>query len=160
MIPLATIPACTFTLFSISIQIQLAPQQWVIGPTVIMTPMWMYCSHHWGSRWPIAFASQCCAPVSPGSIPGPGTVCATGFQSILASAGFSLGTPFFLLYQKLIFSNISIPGNIVWSWHRLGADMAVYFDALTFVERYVACYKNRNLFIYSQFWNHHSEQSI
>ena len=34
----------------------------------------------------------------PGSIPGPGAVCAIGFQSKLASAGFSPGAPVFLLH--------------------------------------------------------------
>ena len=45
----------------------------------------------------------CCGPLSPGSIPGPSAVCPFGFQSKLASAGFSPGTPVFLLHLKLDF---------------------------------------------------------
>ncbi len=45
-------------------------------------------------------------------IVGPGGVCPFGFQSKLASAGFSLGTPVFLLHWKLGFLNKSISGNI------------------------------------------------
>ncbi len=44
-----------------------------------------------------------CGPLSPGSIPGPGAVSPFGFQSKLASAGFSPGTPVFLLHLKLGF---------------------------------------------------------
>ena len=55
---------------------------------------------------------QRCAPLSPGSIPGLGTVRAFGFQSILVSAGFSLGSPVFLLRLKLGFLNKSVYGNI------------------------------------------------
>ncbi len=44
-----------------------------------------------------------CGPLSTGSIPGPGAVCPFGFQSKLASAGFSPGIPVFLLHLKLGF---------------------------------------------------------
>ncbi len=57
---------------------------------------------------------QRCAPLSPGSIPGPGAVRACGFQSILASAGFSPGSPV-LLHLKLGFLNKSVSG-IIWSY--------------------------------------------
>ncbi len=44
-----------------------------------------------------------CGPLSPGQIFGPGAVCPFGFQSQLASTGFSPGTPVFLLHLKLDF---------------------------------------------------------
>ncbi len=55
-------------------------------------------------------------PLILGLIPGPGSVCPFGFQSKLASAGFSPGIPVFLLHLKLGFVNKSISGNIVWSY--------------------------------------------
>ena len=39
----------------------------------------------------IGVLPQCCAPVSSGAIPSPGTVRAFGFQSILASIRFFSG---------------------------------------------------------------------
>ena len=41
-----------------------------------------------GKQVGVAVVPQRCAPLSPGSIPGPGAVRPFGFQSILASAGF------------------------------------------------------------------------
>ena len=67
------------------------------------------------------------------------------FQSKLASAGFSPGTPDFLLHLKVGFLNKSISGNIVWSYFRLAADMALRLDALTFLVRHVVRYQNQNL---------------
>ena len=64
-----------------------------------------------GKQVSVAVLPQRCAPLSPGSIPGPGAVRAFGFQSILASAGFS---PVFLLHLKLGFLNKSVSG-IIWS---------------------------------------------
>ncbi len=63
----------------------------------------------------VAVLPQRCAPLSPGSIAGHGTVGAVGFQCILASAGFSLGSPVFLLHLKLGFFNKSVSG-IIWSY--------------------------------------------
>ena len=48
------------------------------------------------------------APMGPGSIPSPGAVCAFGFQSILASAGFLRVLLFSLLHIKLDFLNKSV----------------------------------------------------
>ena len=48
------------------------------------------------------------APMGPGLIPSPGTVCAFGFQSILASAGFLRVLRFSLLHLKLDFLNKSV----------------------------------------------------
>ena len=48
------------------------------------------------------------APMGPGSIPSPGAVCAFGFQSILASAGFLRVLRFSLLHLKLDFLNKSV----------------------------------------------------
>ena len=48
------------------------------------------------------------APMGPGSIPSPGTVCAFGFQSILTSAGFLWILWFSLLHLKLDFLNKSV----------------------------------------------------
>ena len=47
-------------------------------------------------------------PMGPGSIPSPGAVCAFGFQSILASAGFLRVLRFSLLHLKLDFLNKSV----------------------------------------------------
>ena len=68
-----------------------------------------------------------CGPLSPGSIPGPGAVCPFGFQSKLASAGFSPGTPVFLLHLKLGFLNLFLELLFV-----LGA-MALRLGTLTFL---------------------------
>ncbi len=67
----------------------------------------------WGSKWCSGY-SQHCASLSPGSIPGPGTVHVFVFQSILASAGFSPGSLVFLLHLTLGFLNKYIWG-IIWS---------------------------------------------
>ncbi len=56
-----------------------------------------------------------CITESSCSIPGHGTVRAFGFQSILASAGFSPGSLVFLLHLKLDFLNKSI-SEIIWSY--------------------------------------------
>ena len=48
------------------------------------------------------------APMGPGSILRPGAVCAFGFQSILASAGFLQVLRFSLLHLKLDFLNKSV----------------------------------------------------
>ena len=48
------------------------------------------------------------APIGPGSIPSPSAVCAFGFQSILASAGFLRVLRFSLLHLKLDFLNKSV----------------------------------------------------
>ena len=63
----------------------------------------------------VAVLPQRCAPLSPGLIPGPGAVRAFSFQSILVSAGFSPGSPVFLLHLKPRFLNKSISG-ITWSY--------------------------------------------
>ena len=51
------------------------------------------------------------APMGPGSIPSPGIICAFGFQSILASAGFLRVLQFSLLHLKLDFLNKSVSGH-------------------------------------------------
>ena len=48
------------------------------------------------------------APKDPGSIPSAGAVCAFGFQSILASAGFLRVLRFSLLHLNLDFLNKSV----------------------------------------------------
>ena len=55
----------------------------------------------------VAVLPPCCEPVSPGSIPGPGTVCSFCFQSKLASIGFSVGSPeFSSLHLKQVFISL------------------------------------------------------
>ncbi len=54
-----------------------------------------------GEAYSIAVLRSHCGPLSPGLIPGPRAVFQFGSQSKLASAGFSLGTPVFLLQLKL-----------------------------------------------------------
>ncbi len=44
-----------------------------------------------GEAGDVAVLPWCCAPLDPGWIPSPGARSAFGFQSILASTGFSLG---------------------------------------------------------------------
>ena len=51
------------------------------------------------------------APLGPGSTPGPGPVCASGFQSILASTGFFSPPSSFLLHLNLDIFNQSVPDN-------------------------------------------------
>ncbi len=69
----------------------------------------------WGEAGGVAVLPRRCAPLGPGSIPGPAAVRAFGFQSILASAGFSPGSLVFLLHLKLDYLNKSISG-IIWSY--------------------------------------------
>ncbi len=59
-----------------------------------------------GEEGSVAVLPPRCGPLSPGSIPGPGVVWPFGFQSKLASAGFSPGTPVFLLHLKLHFFSL------------------------------------------------------
>ncbi len=59
-----------------------------------------------GEAGSVAILPPRCGPLSPGSIPTPGVVCPFGFQSKLASAGFSPGTPVFLLHLKLDFFSL------------------------------------------------------
>ena len=54
----------------------------------------------WGSRLAQRIIPRV-APMSPGFDSRPRHLCALGFQSELASAGFSPGTPVFLLHLKL-----------------------------------------------------------
>ena len=65
-----------------------------------------------GEAGSVAVLPLRCGPLSPGSIRGPGIVYPFGFQSKLASIGFSLGTLVFLLHLKLGFLNKSISGII------------------------------------------------
>ena len=58
-----------------------------------------------GEAGSVAVLPQRYAPMGPGSIPSPGAVCALGFQSILASAGFLRVLRFSLLHLKLDFLN-------------------------------------------------------
>ncbi len=96
----------------------------------------------WGSR--------CCSgsspALSPGSILGPCAVRAFGFQSILASAGFSPGSPVFLLHLKLGFLYKSVSG-IIWSYSASADWQLIMALRLESLGRYVARYKNQNLFI-------------
>ena len=69
--------------------------------------------------------------MSCGLIPGPGAVCAFGLQSILASVGFSLGTPVFLLHLKLTrFVHPSMPPPRSWEaaheYYSLSTDRMSY----------------------------------
>ncbi len=69
----------------------------------------------WGNRWRSGSSPTLCTTEC-GFNPSSGAVCAFGFQSILASAGFSPDSPVFLLHLKLGFLNRSISGNVVWSY--------------------------------------------
>ena len=60
------------------------------------------------------------APMGPGSIPSPGAVCAFGFQSILASAGFLRVLGFSLLHLKLDFLNKSVSKHFMEAFALLG----------------------------------------
>ncbi len=51
----------------------------------------------------VAVPLQRLALLSPGSFPDPNALCAFGFLTMLASAGFSLGSPVFQLHLKLFF---------------------------------------------------------
>ena len=53
------------------------------------------------------------APMGSGSIPSPGPICAFGFQSILASAGFFRVLRFSLLHLKLDFLNKSVSKHYI-----------------------------------------------
>ena len=61
-----------------------------------------------GEAGSVAVLPRRYAPMGPGSIPSPGAVCACGFQSILASAGFLRDLRFPLLHLKLDFLNKSV----------------------------------------------------
>ena len=61
-----------------------------------------------GEAGSVAVLPRRYAPMGPGSIPSPGAVCAFGFQSILASAGFLRVLRFSLLHLKLDFLNKSV----------------------------------------------------
>ena len=53
--------------------------------------MLLFLTVHFGEAGSAAVLPPHCGPLSPGSIPGLGVVCPFGFQSKLASAGFSPG---------------------------------------------------------------------
>ncbi len=97
-----------------------------------------------GKQVGVAVLPQRCAPLSPGSIPGPGAVRAFGFQSILASTGFSPGSPVFLLHLKLGFLNKSVSG-IIWSY---SVSLSAYWQPMALrlesFGRYVARYLKKS----------------
>ncbi len=101
--------------------------------------------HFGGAGWRSSSSPALCT-TEPGF--GPGSVRAFGFQSILASAGFSLGSPVFFLHLKLGFLNKSVSG-IIWSYSAsLSADWQPMALRLESFGRYVARYKNPNLLLF------------
>ena len=76
------------------------------------------------------------APMGPGSILSPGAVCAFGYQSIFASAGFLRVLRFSLLHLKLDFLNKSV------SKHHIVASLEFNaFALLGFAWFSARCYK-------------------
>ncbi len=105
--------------------------------------------HFGGAGWRSSSSPALCT-TEPGF--GPGSVRAFGFQSILASAGFSLGSPVFFLHLKLGFLNKSVSG-IIWSYSAsLSADWQPMALRLESFGRYVAHYKNPNLLLFFYFF--------
>ena len=76
------------------------------------------------------------APVGPGSIPSPGAICAFGFQSILASAGFLQVLRFSLLHLKLDLLNKSVSKHYLEASFEFNA-----FALLGFARFFAECYK-------------------
>ena len=71
--------------------------------------MWKYA----GEAGSVAVLPRRYAPIDPGSIPSPGAICAFGFQSILASAGFLRVRRFSLLHLKLDFLNNAVSKHYI-----------------------------------------------
>ena len=76
------------------------------------------------------------APMGPGSIPSPGSICAFGFQSILASAGLLRVLRFSLLHLKPDFLNKSVSKRYIEASHEFNA-----FALLGFAWFSAECYK-------------------
>ena len=66
-----------------------------------------------GEAGSVAVLPRRYAPMGLGSIPSPGAICAFGFQSILASAGFLRVLRFSLLHLKLDFLNKSVSKHYI-----------------------------------------------
>ncbi len=101
-----------------------------------------------GSRWRSGSSPALCT-TEPGFDPRSHRCTCIGFQSILASAGFYLGSSVFLLHLKLGFLNKSVSG-IIWSLADIlliwsSADMALCLESFG---RYVARYKIQIYYYY------------